>query len=523
MGNCKLKIANCKLQIDLAPSGARAALGLLQFAICNLQFAICNSRPTTASRPRRYVGAGVLFLSFLLVFRAIGVEPYEVPTGSMAPALAGNHRAVDCPRCGYHVLIGRHRADKGDGRCSPRLYQYAVCPNCGYPHLDANHVPESAGDHLLVNKHVFALRRPRRWEMIVFRLFGKAFIKRLIGLPGEWLEIRDGDVYVNHQLARKTIVEFKAVRVPVFDNNYQPRPEGWRQRWEVVSPGSGSQPLVGTELRLDAEHACPEYLLCTYRHYLLDEYKCQPILDEYGYNGGDPAPAEAVHDFMLECDLEVVEGEGAVMFGLTDGHDHVLAELPVTVNATGSADSGIRLRQMPTPEGTAVSFRPDVSQIVAAARGARLQTGCRYHVELAFVDRRATLTIDGVAPFDPVDLAAVQGRPGVIRPVVLGAKGVKAVVRNFRLFRDLHYTPAGRNAVRGKGVLLGAGQYFVLGDNSPNSEDSRFWPNQGAVPAQDLLGKPFLVHLPSRVVAWDLLGRTGQYQGPDWQRIHWLR
>jgi signal peptidase I len=107
--------------------------------------------------------------------------------------------------------------------------------------------------------------------------------------------------------------------------------------------------------------------------------------------------------------------------------------------------------------------------------------------------------------------------------VVLGVLGVKAVVRNFRLFRDIHYRQAGRNAVRGKGVHLADGQYFVLGDNSPNSEDSRFWPDQGAVPAGNLLGKPFLVHLPNRAVAWDALGKHWQYQGPDWGRIRWLR
>src|SRR5262249_57817080 len=123
---------------------------------------------------------------------------------------------------------------------------------------------------------------------------------------------------------------------------------------------------------------------------------------------------------------------------------------------------------------------------------------------LAFADRRVTLAVDGVCPFPPVDLPEANQRAAVIRPVRVGARGVPAVLRNFRLSRDIHYTqgPAGaaRNGVRGEVVPLGADQYFVLGDNSPHSEDSRFWPDHGAVNAANFLGKPFLVHLPSRAV-----------------------
>ena len=36
------------------------------------------------------------------------------------------------------------------------------------------------------------------------------------------------------------------------------------------------------------------------------------------------------------------------------------------------------------------------------------------------------------------------------------------------------------------------------------------------------LGKPFLVHMPSRPVTWDALGRHGEYQGLDWRRVRWL-
>src|SRR5262245_51425900 len=215
-------------------------------------------QPVNPSSLRRLVSAAVLFLCFLLILRIWGAEPYEVPTGSMAPTLTGIHRVKDCPRCGYRVMVGRHRLDRGDGS-GGRYYDRACCPNCGHNRLGLDQVPETAGDHLLVNKSVFTFRRPRRWETIVFRLFGKAFVKRLIGLPGELLQIIDGAIYIDGTLARKTLEEFKEVRIPVFDMNHEPKPGGWGDRWLAQPPAESQTYLKGTELHLDTEHNAHDY------------------------------------------------------------------------------------------------------------------------------------------------------------------------------------------------------------------------------------------------------------------------
>jgi len=56
--------------------------------------------------------------------------------------------------------------------------------------------------YLLVNKMAYRLRPPQRGDIIVFYSPydpQQEFIKRIIGLPGEQVEIREGQVYINGQ------------------------------------------------------------------------------------------------------------------------------------------------------------------------------------------------------------------------------------------------------------------------------------------------------------------------------------
>jgi signal peptidase I len=56
------------------------------------------------------------------------------------------------------------------------------------------------GDRVLVNRAVYHLREPHRGDVIVFHSPGDpsvVFIKRVVGVPGDKLEARDGRLYVN--------------------------------------------------------------------------------------------------------------------------------------------------------------------------------------------------------------------------------------------------------------------------------------------------------------------------------------
>ena len=102
----------------------------------------------------------------------------------------------------------------------------------------------------------------------------------------------------------------------------------------------------------------------------------------------------------------------------------------------------------------------------------------------------------------------------------LGARGCRLVVRGLRLSRDIHYTQYGEHGTRHPAVL-GPREYYVLGDNSGNSQDSRKWPTPG-VPEDDFIGKPFLVHQPLRLGRVSVGGRDRAFQTLDWSRLRWL-
>src|SRR5689334_11027740 len=53
-----------------------------------------------------------------------------------------------------------------------------------------------------VNRLVYLFREPRRGDVVGIRLSGRhiMYMKRIIGLPGETVEFRDGRVYINGKL-----------------------------------------------------------------------------------------------------------------------------------------------------------------------------------------------------------------------------------------------------------------------------------------------------------------------------------
>lgn len=66
-------------------------------------------------------------------------------------------------------------------------------------------------DTIFVNKMAYAFTKPKRYSVIAFQLGGselsKVYVKRVIGLPGETVQIVDGKVYINDKELTDDVIE----------------------------------------------------------------------------------------------------------------------------------------------------------------------------------------------------------------------------------------------------------------------------------------------------------------------------
>ena len=474
------------------------------------------STPPAREAVRRQVVEFLLLLGVgILLLRTFAAEAYVVPTGSMAPTLLGFHKELACPNCRYPFVIGMDEQGRS-GR--------PTCPNCGKVGLGEVPAVECNGDRLLVQKFLFDIRPPRRWEVSVFLSNDEpdqAYVKRVVGLPGETIQVVEGDVYINGKVARKSLDEQRAMRIPVYDNDYMPDDSDRFPRWRFrldrsnrVTPSGwraeGSRFLHDPVAKNGEREDWVEY-----RHFDPDRSRYGPVRDFCPYNGDDVRSDNAVDDLMISADVSVRPDVKSFVVRLDRGSDHFVVTLPVDGHSRVQVRRNGRALELTNARGGLTSSKAETP------RFSRL--------EASVIDRRVTVALDGVPLFDPIDFddprAPGFGTPG--SPLAFGVTGGSAEVRHVRVDRDIYYTGQLAGGPRrpfaiDKAYVLGAGQFFVLGDNSPVSNDSRFWETSPVVPADRFLGKPFLVHLPGQVWPLKVFGRPLGWI-PDPREIRYIR
>ena len=122
--------------------------------------------PATSDQPgkkhivREYAESIIVAVILALIIRTLVVQAFKIPSGSMEDTLA----------IGDHILVNK--------------FVYGM------------KIP-------LVEKKFFKMRDPRRGDVIVFEYpedASKDFIKRVIGTPGDMVEVKEKRVYVNGEL-----------------------------------------------------------------------------------------------------------------------------------------------------------------------------------------------------------------------------------------------------------------------------------------------------------------------------------
>ncbi|VAX39562.1 Signal peptidase I [hydrothermal vent metagenome] len=208
---------------------------------------------------RETVESIVIAFVFAFLFRTFEAEAFVIPTGSMAPTLFGRHKDVDCTGCGYHFHVGAsEEMDRRTQQFDPRVrLEIAYCPNCRYKN-NIKDIPAFTGDRILVNKFPYEIGDPQRWDVPVFKYPedpGTNFIKRLVGLPGETIRIRQGNVYAKKNdkegwkiLRKGDPNKQRAIQILVFDNDHQPQElyqQGLPKCWEAMKKSNAEGSLAG--------------------------------------------------------------------------------------------------------------------------------------------------------------------------------------------------------------------------------------------------------------------------------------
>ncbi|HCN19873.1 MAG: hypothetical protein A3C38_08365 [Planctomycetes bacterium RIFCSPHIGHO2_02_FULL_50_42] len=425
----------------------------------------------------------IISIIIALGIRYFIVEAFKIPTGSMAPTLVGVHKHVVCPNCGWGFTRDYH----GSG---------ATCPNCLFQ-MDTYKNKSHGGNRIFVNKFIYGFGGPDRWDVMVFKYpfvdirckdcdyvmidrrwvegmkcercgstrlkhKRKNYIKRLVGLSGEELQIKNGDIFINGKVAKKPQKTQEELWVPVYNSAYIASKEvvpSWNVDTKYWQKNEGS-------LLLEISQAEGRTSFATF---------ARRIFDNYAYN--DMTGANVVGDLRLKLSAVVQRGSGGVSAVIERDGEIFDAYIPVQ----GSGEKcGLRR-----------------SGKVLAEADAHLTLGHEHKVEFCYADGVLWLLLDEkqVLFYDSDAGSPDYGGKISDSGIRIGGRDITCRFGDIEIFRDIYYSSdltSGSWGVSGP-IKISNGEYFVLGDNSINSKDSRVWK---FVVEEDIVGKAFLVFWP---------------------------
>ncbi len=472
------------------------------------------------SSMRENLEALTVALLLALVIRHFFIESYEIPTGSMASDLNGLHITADCPNCSTpnHVGISSdsltnrvnlgNRIEIFEGICPENNTPIKIatsgrnqvtCPSCKQSHSTEGTrwarastlrawcrectyifpvVVESTdilgGNKILVDKFIYDWQQPKRWDVVVFKFNRERnYIKRLVGLPGEKIQVVSGDVWIDGNIESKTIEAQENFWTQIHDSSVTENglvKPAWNSDsgWQSQDDGSWDFNQVGDSGQLAYT---------------------RPIRNRYNYNPVRPSSRpDPVRDVAVRAKFHAARSKDSSSAGF-----HIsIHNYPSEYRCSLPFGEGAIDLQLIRPGEEPV--------LLGSIEDSPIVQGQQYLIEAQIVDRRFRIFIDGDSVADialpPSEQQAGlrgDGRDQEASSVTFSAQNCGGKLHSIELFRDLHWTQASRYATS-EAFEIGADRYFVLGDNSPSSLDSRWW---GSFSRTNLLGRGFAIFWPA--------------------------
>jgi signal peptidase I len=432
--------------------------------------------------------------------------PLVVAGGSMAPVFQGAHVAWSCAACGQEFTCGVESL--------PPPWHAAVCPTCRAKNTMSSGT-EQPGDRVVVDRAAFAWRSPKRFELVVCRSPDdpqSLCVKRVVGLPGERLRIAGGELWCDGKIVRKTVEQQREVAVSICSasdangqevaNRWHDGSDGWK--WDkgrfvhqaerhcgllgrCILEESGesslrcSSPLVGEDGEAHQRKAlaaepgegaditdcdAPDIHWLTYRHpaWGHDPDSQGVIYDDSPYDQLEQRLLHAVGDVLLHGELRV-EGQGDVFLKTSSPSDTFVVRLPIGGSSGTLEHNGRR---------------------VASTNTSPIVSSRATPFEWTLADQQVRLAINGQVvleyPYEPT--TAVRNAN---TSIAIGARGAKVILTRSKILRDVYYVSPHQN--QAPTWQIGADEYFLLGDNSAHSRDSRAWSPSHTVSAMLIVGK----------------------------------
>jgi signal peptidase I len=437
-----------------------------------------SDRKTLAAMVFSLVTVTAVGLAFVFLIRGYLFEAFLPPTGSMAPTILGVHRDVVCPNCGCHFAVSMSEAvPTPDGRLRLPPAKPAKCTNCTQE-FDVVYSDFSSGDRILVDK----FSAPKRWDVVVFRIPHEPstnYVKRYTGLPGETLDIADGDLFINYDRVAKQPNEQLDLWFPVNDTQLTPKSLDFNTpHWEPATKDNWVAAGSGWRFNGPDKDAAELQFHGTVDDRL--DYNSHPP----GFGFVDEA-AHMVGDVRILCDLEQFAGDGPWSIVWEFNGRVVQCSIRSTGDVELICDAPRSGNEAQRATGKLAGDFKSPKQIALAVRD-----GFAYVLDNDRIC--ASLQIAPVKRLDvPLRMLTDSGKAAI------RAGHCDLTISRIQLARDIYYlTPEinfqGPDAVR-LPISLKPDEIFFLGDNSAQSRDSRY---MGPSTTRDVIGVTRSIYWP---------------------------